>query len=66
VNKLQITKNEQKSILLYLTLVIFGLMFITSLNKLYMNDWFSGISPKLIFIASVAGIIIVYYVMDLD
>ena len=59
--KKTITNEEKDKIIIWVITGVLGFLFLSSLKELYLNDILASFSPKTILIASMSGIIILYY-----
>lgn len=61
-----ITQKEKKKILPYVIMVFLGTMLVNSAKEIWINGWFDKFSPETIFAISVIGLLLAYYLFDLE
>lgn len=61
----KITQKEKSKLWIYVAMVVFGTMFISSLKELFIDDFMAKYSPETILIVGIGGIIILYYILEI-
>lgn len=61
----KITQKEKSKLWIYVAMVIFGTMFISSLKELFIDDFMTKYSPETILIVGMGGIVGLYYLLEI-
>ena len=62
----RITRKEKKKLMIYVAMIIFGTMFVTSLRELFIDKFLQNYPPSTLFILSALAIGLLYYLLKMD